>query len=371
VFFLHSRVTSIYAMGELLTRLLPDARIAVAHGQMPEGQLERCMVDFVQHKYDVLLATTIIENGLDIPNANTIIINHAERFGLAQLYQLRGRVGRSDRRAYAYLLVPPEGSLSPVARQRLTAIREFSDLGSGFRIAALDLEIRGAGNLLGGEQSGHIESIGFDLYVKLLEQTVRELKGEEFEDEQRATVNLNLDLKIEEQYVPDTNQRLSVYRRVAGARVEPDLAALLDELCDRYGPIPQSVATLVEYGRIRVLADHLGVESLDRNGQLIVLKFRPTTTVDPVRLIRFVERRADVLLKPPSMLTMDLQEQGKPTGSGHLSWWTARARTEDVRAGFSRVDFQRAERDRQGPAQLLARVGDLLVELRGLETIES
>jgi len=371
VFFLHSRVTSIYAMGELLTRLLPDARIAVAHGQMPEGQLERCMVDFVQHKYDVLLATTIIENGLDIPNANTIIINHAERFGLAQLYQLRGRVGRSDRRAYAYLLVPPEGSLSPVARQRLTAIREFSDLGSGFRIAALDLEIRGAGNLLGGEQSGHIESIGFDLYVKLLEQTVRELKGEEFEDEQRATVNLNLDLKIEEQYVPDTNQRLSVYRRVAGARVEPDLAALLDELCDRYGPIPQSVATLVEYGRIRVLADHLGVESLDRNGQLIVLKFRPTTTVDPVRLIRFVERRADVLLKPPSMLTMDLQEQGKPTGSGHLSWWTARARTEDVRTGFSRVDFQRAERDRQGPAQLLARVGDLLVELRGLETIES
>ena len=371
VFFLHSRVTSIYAMGELLTRLLPDARVAVAHGQMQEGQLERCMVDFVQHKYDVLLATTIIENGLDIPNANTIIINHAERFGLAQLYQLRGRVGRSDRRAYAYLLVPPEGSLSPVARQRLTAIREFSDLGSGFRIAALDLEIRGAGNLLGGEQSGHIESIGFDLYVKLLEQTVRELKGEEFEDELRATVNLNLDLKIDEQYVPDTNQRLTVYRRVAGARVEPDLTALLDELCDRYGPIPPSVATLVEYGRMRLLADHLGVETLDRNGQLLVLKFRPTTTVDPVRLIRFVERRADVLLKPPSMLTMDLQERGTPTESSHLSWWTARARTEDVRAGFSRVDFQRAERDREGVGQLLARVGDLLVELRGLETIES
>ncbi len=371
VFFLHSRVTSIYAMGDLLTKLVPAARIAVAHGQMQEGQLERCMVDFVQHKYDVLLATTIIENGLDIPNANTIIINHAERFGLAQLYQLRGRVGRSDRRAYAYLLVPPEGSLSPVARQRLTAIREFSDLGSGFRIAALDLEIRGAGNLLGGQQSGHIESIGFDLYVKLLEQTVRELKGEEFEDELRATVNLNLDLKIDEQYVPDTNQRLTVYRRVAGARVEPDLTALLDELCDRYGPIPPSVATLVEYGRIRLLADHLGVETLDRNGQLLVLKFRPTTTVDPVRLIRFVERRADVLLKPPSMLTMDLEERSKPSGSSHLSWWTARARTEDVRAGFSRVDFERAARDREGPAQLLARVADLLVELRGLETIES
>ncbi len=372
VFFLHSRVASIYAMGDLLTRLVPDARIAVAHGQMQEGQLERCMVDFVEHKYDVLLATTIIENGLDIPNANTIVINHAERFGLGQLYQLRGRVGRSDRRAYAYLLVPPEGSLSPVARQRLSAIREFSDLGSGFRIAALDLEIRGAGNLLGGEQSGHIESIGFDLYVKLLEQTVRELKGEDIEDELRATVNLNLDVKIDEQYVPDTNQRLSVYRRVAAARAEPDLTALLDEVCDRYGPIPPSVATLVEYGRIRVLADQLGVETLDRNGQLLVLKFRPTTLVDPVRLMRFVERRADVLLKPPSILTMDLQERGAPTTrSSHLSWWTARARSEDVRAGFSRVDFQRAERDREGPAQLLARVGDLLVELRGLETIES
>ena len=372
VFFLHSRVTSIYAMGELLTRLLPDARIAVAHGQMGEGQLERCMVDFVEHKYDVLLATTIIENGLDIPNANTIIINHAERFGLSQLYQLRGRVGRSDRRAYAYLLVPPEGSLSPVARQRLSAIREFSDLGSGFRIAALDLEIRGAGNLLGGEQSGHIESIGFDLYVKLLEQTVRELKGEDIEDELRATVNLNLDLKIEESYIPDTNQRLTVYRRVAGARAEADLTTLLDEVCDRYGPIRPSVATLVEYGRIRVLADQMGVESLDRNGSLIVLKFRPTTLVDPVRLMRFVERRADVLLKPPSMLTMDLQSRGAPTtGTSHLSWWTARARTEDVSAGFSRIDFQRAARDSEGPDELLERVGALLVELRGLETIES
>jgi transcription-repair coupling factor (superfamily II helicase) len=372
VFFLHSRVTSIYAMGELLTRLIPDARIAVAHGQMGEGQLERCMVDFVEHKYDVLLATTIIENGLDIPNANTIIINHAERFGLSQLYQLRGRVGRSDRRAYAYLLVPPEGSLSPVARQRLSAIREFSDLGSGFRIAALDLEIRGAGNLLGGEQSGHIESIGFDLYVKLLEQTVRELKGEDIEDELRATVNLNLDLKIEESYIPDTNQRLTVYRRVAGARAEADLTALLDEVCDRYGPIRPSVATLVEYGRIRVLADQMGVESLDLNGPLIVLKFRPTTLVDPVRLMRFVERRADILLKPPSILTMDLQNRAAPTtGSSHLSWWTARARTEDVRSGFSRVDFQRAARDREGPDDLLERVGELLVELRGLETIES
>ena len=374
VYFLHSRVSSIYAMGDFLTRLVPGLRLAVAHGQMPEGELERCMVDFVQHKYDVLLATTIIENGLDIPNANTIIVNHAERFGLAQLYQLRGRVGRSDRRAYAYLLVPPEGSLSPVARRRLTAIREFSDLGSGFRIAALDLEIRGAGNLLGGEQSGHIESVGFDLYLKLLEQTVRELKGEEIEDEVRAAVNLSVDLKlkIDERYIPDMNQRLMVYRRVAEARTETDLRAVLDELCDRYGPIPPSVATLAEYGRIRLLADRLGVETIDRDGHLLVITFRATTPVDPARLVRFVEQRPDVVLKPPAMLTVDLREPAEARRASHnLSWWTARARSEEVRAGFSRVEFQRAERNREGSEQLFSRVGGVLVELRRLETIES
>ena len=162
-----------------MQRLVPEAKIAVAHGQMAEDGLERAMVDFVARKFDVLVSTTIVENGLDIPNANTIIINRADRYGLAQLYQLRGRVGRSDRRAYAYLLIPAEQTLSPIARKRLAAIREFSDLGSGFRIAALDLEIRGAGNLLGGEQSGHIEAVGFDTYMKLLEETIRELKGED------------------------------------------------------------------------------------------------------------------------------------------------------------------------------------------------
>ena len=221
VYFVHNRVESIFSMGNLVTRLVPEARVAVGHGQMSEDELERVMVDFVAHKYDVLLATTIIENGLDIPNANTIIINRSDRYGLSQLYQLRGRVGRSDRRAYAYLLIPPEDSLSPVAKKRLAAIREFSDLGSGFRVAALDLEIRGAGNLLGGEQSGHIEAVGFDMYMKLLEQTIKELKGEELEDEIRANVNLRVDLRIDETYIPDMNQRLAVYRRMAAVRTPP------------------------------------------------------------------------------------------------------------------------------------------------------
>ncbi|HWI20946.1 MAG TPA: transcription-repair coupling factor, partial [Vicinamibacterales bacterium] len=193
VFFVHNRVESIYSMGNLLQRLIPDARIVIGHGQMNEEALERAMLDFMTHKADVLLATTIVENGLDIPNANTIIINRADRYGLAQLYQLRGRVGRSDRAAYAYLLIPPEEALSPIARKRLTAMKEFSDLGSGFRVAALDLEIRGAGNLLGGEQSGTIDAVGFEMYMKLLEETIRELKGEDLEDDVRATVNLKVD----------------------------------------------------------------------------------------------------------------------------------------------------------------------------------
>src|SRR4030095_8647582 len=185
--------------------------------------------DFVARKFDVLLATTIVENGLDIPNANTIIINRADRYDLSQLYQLRGRVGRSDRPAYAYLLIPPDDNLSPVAKKRLAAIKEFSDLGSGLRVAALDLEIRGAGSLVGGEQSGHIDAVGFEMYMKLLEQTVRELKGEELEDDVRANVNLGIDLKIDEGYIPDMNQRLMVYRKVAATRTDSELEAGPDQ----------------------------------------------------------------------------------------------------------------------------------------------
>ena len=250
VYFVHNRVESIYSIGR------PDhaaraggAGSRVGHGQMSEDELERVMVDFVAHKYDVLLATTIIENGLDIPNANTIIINRADRYGLSQLYQLRGRVGRSDRRAYAYLLIPPEDTLSPVAKKRLAAIREFSDLGSGFRVAALDLEIRGAGNLLGGEQSGHIEAVGFDMYMKLLEQTIKELKGEELEDEVRANVNLRVDLRIDDAYIPDMNQRLTVYRRMAAVRTDDGAGP-----ADRRGarPLRPAAGVGAEPGGIRL-----------------------------------------------------------------------------------------------------------------------
>jgi transcription-repair coupling factor (superfamily II helicase) len=382
VYFVHNRVESIFSMGNLITRLVPEARVAVGHGQMSEDELERVMVDFVAHQYDVLLATTIIENGLDIPNANTIIINRSDRYGLSQLYQLRGRVGRSDRRAYAYLLIPPEDSLSPVAKKRLAAIREFSDLGSGFRVAALDLEIRGAGNLLGGEQSGHIEAVGFDMYMKLLEQTIKELKGEELEDEIRANVNLRVDLRIDEAYIPDMNQRLTVYRRMAAVRTSAELDRLMDEVRDRYGPPPESVLNLAEYAAIRLLADRIGLESLDREGQTVVLKFRPDARLDPAVLFRLVKERGDLAMIPPATVKMDLRggtvgarpqgarlsgraipkKGGDPVAGG--SWWAARAKAGEVTSGFTRQEIMRPQKeDPRAEGGLFGRVGGLLREL--------
>ena len=369
VYFVHNRVESIYSIGHLLQRLVPEARVVVGHGQMGEEELERAMLGFVNKSFDVLLATTIVENGLDIPNANTIIINRADRYGLSQLYQLRGRVGRSDRPAYAYLLIPPQDALSPVARKRLAAIREFSDLGSGFRVAALDLEIRGAGNLLGGEQSGHIDAVGFEMYMKLLEETVRELKGEDVEDEVRATVNLRVDLKLDERYIPDMNQRLMVYRKVAAARTERELGAVLSEVEDRYGALPPAMMNLAEYGRIRIMADRLGVESIDREGRFVVLKFRPVGRVDPVRLIQVVTNWPGATLVPPVTLKLDLEATGTPAPpSGRrrgprnqeTSWWTARATAGQVQSGFSKEEIlRRPEHDPRGKGGVFGRLEEL------------
>jgi len=370
IYFVHNRVESIFSIANLVARLVPDARLVIGHGQMDEEALERAMVDFVAHKYDVLVATTIVENGLDIPNVNTIIINRADRYGLAQLYQLRGRVGRSDRPAYAYLLIPPEEGLSAVARKRLAAIKEFSDLGSGFRVAALDLEIRGAGNLLGGEQSGHIEAVGFEMYVKLLEQAIRELKGEELEEETRATVNLGVDLRVSETYVPDMRQRLALYRRVAAARAELEIDRLLEEARDRYGPLPGSILNLADHGRLRIMADRLGIDSIDRQGGAVVLRFRERPGAGPAfdagRMVRFLRSRPDVQLVPPGTLRLDLK--ARPAGGARrsvpgasASWWTARATTGRVIPGFSRDAILRnAREDPRAAGGVFERVGGLL-----------
>jgi transcription-repair coupling factor (superfamily II helicase) len=362
IYFVHNRVESIYSMANLIQRLVPEARLVVGHGQLSEETLEKTMLDFVAHKYDVLLATTIVENGLDIPNANTIVVNRADRYGLSQLYQLRGRVGRSDRPAYAYLLIPPEETLSAVAKKRLTAIKEFSDLGSGFRIAALDLEIRGAGNLLGGEQSGQIDAVGFEMYMKLLEETVKELKGEDLDDDARAVVNLKVDFRIPEDYVPDMNQRLSIYRRMASARAEDDIRGLLDELNDRYGAPPAAVLNLADYGRVRVSADRLGLETIDRDGAVVVYKFREKTTVDLPRLLGLVRDRPELQLIPPGSLKLDLRHQpGKAPSRPKAAWWTARATAGTVTAGFSKAEIQReAPADARADRGLLERVQGVL-----------
>ncbi len=223
VYFVHNRVESIYEISEKIREMVPKARILVGHGQMGESELERVMLAFMKHEADILIATTIIENGLDIPLCNTILINRADRHGLSELYQLRGRVGRSDRRAYAYLLIPPDRDLTDLARRRLAALKEFSDLGAGFKIAALDLELRGAGNLLGGEQSGHIEAIGFEMYTSMLERTVRELKGEVEPDTPETQLNLGLNIRIPAEYIAEENQRLRMYKRVAGVETEAQL----------------------------------------------------------------------------------------------------------------------------------------------------
>jgi transcription-repair coupling factor (superfamily II helicase) len=308
VFFIHNRVETIDTIAALLKRLVPQARLATGHGKMNEKEMERVMLDFIDYKYDVLVATTIIENGIDIPRANTIIINRADHYGLSQLYQLRGRVGRSSRRAYAYLLIPSEQELSPIARRRLAAIREFSDLGAGFRIAALDLELRGAGNMLGGEQSGHMEALGFDLYTQMLERTVAELRGEEVEDETSVQLNLGVDVAIPEEYISDMGQRLRTYKRVSSARDEATLGSIRTETEDRYGRVPPSVERLFAYARLRRLAEELGIVSIDRTNDGIAVKFSEKARVSPEKLLDFVKNQEGAVFTPNGVLRLVLTE---------------------------------------------------------------
>jgi transcription-repair coupling factor (superfamily II helicase) len=301
VFVVHNRVESIYSLASLVQRLVPEARVAVAHGQMPEAGLEKVMLAFVEGRADVLVATTIVENGLDIPRANTLIVNRADRYGLGQLYQLRGRVGRSDRRAFAYLLVPPDTVLSEIARKRLAAIREFSDLGAGFRIAALDLELRGAGNLLGGQQSGHIQAVGLDLYVKLLEQAILELRGEPAGEAPRAALHLRVETRIPPAYVPETHQRLSIYKRVSQVRAQGEIALLREELRDRYGPPPPEVEGLLRFAELRLRAEALAILQVDAAPTALALRLDARTPLQADALVRVVRERPGAALLPDGL----------------------------------------------------------------------
>ncbi|MGC2238334.1 MAG: transcription-repair coupling factor [Pyrinomonadaceae bacterium] len=302
IFFIHNRVETIEAIAAHVKKIVPNARIVVAHGQMNEKEMETAVLDFVDYKYDVLVATTIIENGIDIPRANTIIINRADNYGLSQLYQLRGRVGRSNRRAYAYLLIPSELELTPIARRRLSAIREFSDLGAGFRIAALDLELRGAGNILGGHQSGHLDTLGFDLYTKMLERTIQEIRGDEISDEASVSINLGVDVSIPQDYISETSQRLRTYKRISSAESEEELRRIYAEIQDRYGKMPESVDNLFEYARLRRLAESMRVVSIDKTKDGLAIKLGETARVAPEKLMEFLSKNETANFSPTGIL---------------------------------------------------------------------
>lgn len=292
VYFVHNRVETIAYIAQRIQRLVPDARIRIGHGQMSEDELEKIMLDFYHREYDVLLCTTIIENGLDIPNVNTIIVDNADRMGLAQLYQLRGRVGRSNRQAYAYLLYRPNKQLTEEAQQRLMAIREFTALGSGYQVAMRDLEIRGAGNLLGAEQSGAMISVGFDLYCELLSQAVAEIKGEEPADVTLPPVDLPVTAHIPGEYIPNEAERIFFYKKMSGVRSRQDIEDLLAELEDRYGDPPRSVWNALEVLRLRLRAKEAGIAAIRGEKREVTLRFAPHVRLTPeaLRLLTHVFR---------------------------------------------------------------------------------
>jgi len=276
VYYIHNRIEDIDRIARLVEKLVPEARVITIHGQMPGSELEKRMSAFIGQKYNVLISTTIIENGIDIPLVNTLLVDRADLYGLAQLYQLRGRVGRSSRQAYAYFLVPPLSELTAEARERLKALKEFSELGSGFRLAARDLEIRGAGNILGHRQHGFIEAVGYEYFLQLLDKAIREQKGEKIE-EIKCQINLKIDFRIPEDYLPQVNLRLNLYKRLSSLEQPDEALKIREEVEDRFGPLPPSVENLFYYARIRFYGQKIRATSLDRSGLRLVIKFPPET----------------------------------------------------------------------------------------------
>ena len=272
VFYLYNRIQGIFRTAEWIKKMIPEARVAVGHGRMNEEELENVMYDMVNGDTDILVCTTIIETGLDIPNANTIIIENADRMGLAQLYQLRGRVGRSNRSAFAYFTYKRDGVLSDVAQKRLSAIKEFTEFGSGFKIAMRDLEIRGAGNLLGAQQHGHMDAVGYDMYCKLLKESVDEEQGVESK-EINTQLDLQVDAYIPERYIKNHNQRIDVYKQIASLETDEDESEIIDELCDRYGAPPRAVRTLIEVAKLKSAARSLGITMLSEKGDKLTVIF--------------------------------------------------------------------------------------------------
>ncbi len=296
VYVVNNRITGIHKLAEYIEELVPEARVGVGHGRMSEIALENTMLDFVNGETNVLVATTIIENGIDIPNANTIIIMNADKLGLAQLYQLKGRVGRSDRIAYAYLMYTPEKVMTEIARKRLTAIREFTEFGAGFKLAMRDLELRGAGNILGEAQSGHIEGIGYELYCKEVDRAVRRLKGETVTDTKaEITIDIRVQASIPTAYIGDETLRLQAYRKIAGIKSESEADDILEELIDRFGDVPSDVLNLVQVAEIRAHAEILGIDSIAERGQRVIIKPGEVNNISAYSLVIAKEALGDYL----------------------------------------------------------------------------
>lgn len=299
IFFVHNRVQTIAKRAELLAEIVPEAKIAVGHGQMDEHELEKVMLGFMHGETNLLLCTTIIESGLDIPNANTLIVDHADKFGLSQLYQLRGRVGRSTQRGYAYLLIPGEASITSDARERLRILQDISELGAGFRIATHDMEIRGAGDVLGNRQSGTVTEIGFELYTQMLEETICRLRGEEMTERVEPEINLKVPAFIPETYVKDPGQRLVVYKKLTQAENVDDVLEVQNEVSDRFGSYPMATAYLFEIMKLRVLLKRLLVRQIDFDGKAVVISFHPRTPAPPDTIIAMMRNEPKKFLFTP------------------------------------------------------------------------
>ena len=303
VFFVHNRVQDIQNIAITLQELVPDARIAVAHGQMPERELETVMLEFVRHKHDILVCTMIIESGLDIPNVNTILINRADALGLAQLYQLRGRVGRANAQAYGYLFYPRDRAITEGAQKRLRVIEEFTDLGSGFKIALRDLEIRGTGNILGAEQHGHIVTVGYELYCKLLEDAVMTLKGEKVEETLETRISLPIEAYLPDDYVPDSRQKVSIYKKIAGLKDDAALKELREELQDRYGAIPEPAEMLLEIASVKQLSQNLGIIAIVAGKEQVKVTFdEQKPRINVKKFIEIIHQDSNLQLQPPAQL---------------------------------------------------------------------
>ena len=308
IFFVHNRVQSIASIAAGIQDLVPQARVGVAHGQMSERQLEKVMIDFINYEHDVLVCTMIIESGLDIPNVNTILINRADALGLAQLYQLRGRVGRAQYQAYGYLFYPAGRTITENAQKRLRVIEEFTDLGSGFKIALRDLEIRGTGNILGPQQHGHIAAVGYDMYCKLLEETVRKLKGEKIETPVETRISLPVEAYLPDVYVPDSRQKVSLYKKIAALETEADREELAEEIVDRYGKIPEPVQMLLEIAELKRICQSLGVDGVIAGEESVKITFdEAKSKVDPHKLVHTIQQDRRLWLSPPDRLMINIK----------------------------------------------------------------